>query len=191
MIRPATGAWSGPQMAASSGSWRPSDRKTRHRRNSRSREINSGVYAFAGGALLPALDRIGNDNAQGEYYLPDVLPILRAQGRVVTALELDDIEETLQVNDRVQLAAVRAVAQRRINEALMLGGATIIDPANTVIDVDVTLASDTLIEPGTALHGSTSVGEGSTIGPHTTLADTIVGRESERGPLVRHRRDDR
>ena len=143
------------------------------------REINSGVYAFAGGALLEALALVGKDNAQGEYYLPDVLPILRGQGHLVTALELEDVDETLGINDRVQLAAVRAVAQRRINEALMLGGATIVDPANTVIDVDVTLASDTLIEPGTALHGSTSVGEGSTIGPHTTLTDTTVGRDSE------------
>ena len=142
-------------------------------------EINSGVYAFAGAALLEALALVGNDNAQGEYYLPDVLPILRGQGHLVTALELEDVDETLGINDRVQLAAVRAVAQRRINEALMLGGATIVDPANTVIDVDVTLASDTLIEPGTALHGSTVVGEGSTIGPHTTLTDTTVGRESD------------
>ena len=142
------------------------------------REINSGVYAFAGGALLPALAAVGNDNAQGEYYLPDVLPLLRSQGHRVTALQLADIEETLGVNDRVQLAAVRAVAQRRISEALMLAGATIVDPANTVIDVGVTLAPDTVIEPGSALHGHTSVGEGSTIGPHTTLVDVTVGRES-------------
>jgi bifunctional UDP-N-acetylglucosamine pyrophosphorylase/glucosamine-1-phosphate N-acetyltransferase len=143
------------------------------------REINSGVYAFAGAALLTALAQVGNDNAQGEYYLPDVLPILRGQGHLVTALQLEDVDETLGINDRVQLAAVRAVAQRRINEALMLGGATIVDPANTVIDVDVRLAPDTLIEPGTALHGSTSVGEGSTVGPHATLIDTTVGRESQ------------
>jgi bifunctional UDP-N-acetylglucosamine pyrophosphorylase/glucosamine-1-phosphate N-acetyltransferase len=143
------------------------------------REINSGVYAFAGAALLPALARVGNDNAQGEYYLPDVLPILRGQGHLVTALELEDIDETLGVNDRVQLSAVRAVAQRRINEALMLAGATIIDPSNTVIDVGVTLGTDTLIEPGSALHGGTSVGEGSTIGPHTTLFDVAVGSESK------------
>jgi bifunctional UDP-N-acetylglucosamine pyrophosphorylase / glucosamine-1-phosphate N-acetyltransferase len=143
------------------------------------REINSGVYAFDGAALLPALARVGKDNAQGEYYLPDVLPILRGQGHLVTAFQLEEISETLGVNDRVQLAAVRAAAQRRINEALMMDGATIIDPANTVIDVGVTLAPDTLIEPGSALHGFTSVGEGSTIGPHTTLVDVAVGSESQ------------
>jgi bifunctional UDP-N-acetylglucosamine pyrophosphorylase / glucosamine-1-phosphate N-acetyltransferase len=68
------------------------------------REINSGVYAFDGGSLLPALRAVGNDNAQGEYYLPDVLPILRAERGLVTAHELNDIDETLGVNDRVQLA---------------------------------------------------------------------------------------
>ncbi len=80
------------------------------------KEINVAVYAFAGAALLPALARVGNNNAQGEYYLPDVLPLLRAQGHLVTALELQDVDQTMGVNDRVQLAAVRAVAQRRINE---------------------------------------------------------------------------
>lgn len=142
------------------------------------REINSGVYAFSGAALLPALARVGNHNAQGEYYLPDVLPLLRRQGHLVTAHELADVDETLGVNDRVQLAAVRAIAQRRINDELMRGGATIIDPDHTVIDVGVTLAPDTLIEPGTALHGLTSVGEGSVIGPHTTLIDVSVGAGS-------------
>jgi bifunctional UDP-N-acetylglucosamine pyrophosphorylase/glucosamine-1-phosphate N-acetyltransferase len=143
------------------------------------REINVAIYAFSGAALAPALAQVGNDNAQGEYYLPDVLPLLRQQGHVVTALELDDIDQTLGVNDRVQLAAVRTIAQRRINEEQMRGGATIIDPDHTVIDVGVTLAPDTLIHPGTALHGATSVGEGSVIGPHTTLTDVTVGSNSE------------
>jgi bifunctional UDP-N-acetylglucosamine pyrophosphorylase/glucosamine-1-phosphate N-acetyltransferase len=144
----------------------------------RIKEINAGVYAFAGAALGPALARVGNDNAQGEYYLPDVLPLLRRQGHLVTALELDDISETLGVNDRVQLAAVRAIAQRRINEQLMRAGATIIDPDHTVIDFAVRLAPDTLIHPGCSLRGSTSVGEGSVIGPHSTLIDVSVGAGS-------------
>lgn len=143
------------------------------------KEINVAIYAFSGAALVPALARVGNDNAQREYYLPDVLPLLRTQGHLVTALELHDVEQTLGVNDRVQLAAVRTVAQRRINEELMRGGATIIDPDHTVIDVGVKLAPDTLIHPGTALHGTTSVGEGSVIGPHTTLTDVTVGSNSE------------
>ncbi len=143
------------------------------------KEINVAVYAFSCAALLPALARVGNNNAQGEYYLPDVLPLLRTQGHLVTALELHDVDQTLGVNDRVQLAAVRAVAQRRINEALMRGGATIIDPDRTVIDASVELAADTVIQPGCALHGATSVGEGSIIGPHTTLTDVTVGAGAE------------
>jgi bifunctional UDP-N-acetylglucosamine pyrophosphorylase/glucosamine-1-phosphate N-acetyltransferase len=143
------------------------------------KEINSGVYAFAGAALVPALARVGNDNAQGEYYLPDVLPLLRRQGHLVTALELDDVDETLGVNDRVQLAAVRAIAQRRISDELMRGGATIIDPDHAVIDFGVVLAPDTLIHPGCSLRGATSVGEGSVVGPHTTLIDVTVGTNSK------------
>lgn len=142
----------------------------------RVREVNSGVYAFDGEALLPALAAVGNHNAQSEYYLPDVLPILRAETRLVTAHPVDDVEETLGVNDRVQLSEVRSVAQRRIAERLLLSGATIVDPAATVIDVDVSLEPDTRIEPGCALRGATVVGEGSVIGPHTTLIDTSVGR---------------
>lgn len=142
------------------------------------REINSGVYAFSGAALLAALARVGNHNAQGEYYLPDVLPMLREQGHLVRALALTGTGETLGVNDRVQLAAVRAIAQRRISDALMRAGATIVDPDRTVIDVDVALAPDTLVLPGTSLHGATSVGEGSVIGPHSTLIDVAVGAGS-------------
>jgi bifunctional UDP-N-acetylglucosamine pyrophosphorylase / glucosamine-1-phosphate N-acetyltransferase len=143
------------------------------------KEINVAVYAFAGAALLPALARVGNNNAQGEYYLPEVLQLLRAQGHLVTALELQDVDQTMGVNDRVQLAAVRAVAQRRINEQLMLGGVTIIDPDHTVIDASVKLAADTVIHPGSSLHGATSVGEGAVIGPHTTLTDVTVGAGAE------------
>ena len=143
------------------------------------REINCGIYAFSGSALLPALARVGNDNAQREYYLPDVLPLLRRQGHLVTALAIADPDETLGVNDRVQLAAVRAIAQRRINDQLMRAGATIIDPDHTVIDFGVAVAPDTLIRPGCALHGATTVGEGSVIGPHTTLEDVTVGVGSE------------
>jgi bifunctional UDP-N-acetylglucosamine pyrophosphorylase/glucosamine-1-phosphate N-acetyltransferase len=142
------------------------------------KEINTGIYVFDGRLLLSALDQIETANAQGEYYLPDVLPVLREGGHSVTGATIPYAEETLGVNDRVQLADVRAVAQRRINEKHMRNGATIIDPAGTVIDVGVTLGQDVTIEPGTALHGTTSVGDGSTIGPHSTLTDVSVGSES-------------
>jgi bifunctional UDP-N-acetylglucosamine pyrophosphorylase/glucosamine-1-phosphate N-acetyltransferase len=141
----------------------------------RIREVNTGTFAFEGAALLAALEQLGEDNAQGEQYLPDVLPVLRAHERTVIAHELADPNESVGVNDRRQLAAVRALAQRRILDAHMLAGVTIVDPAMTVVDVDVTLAGDSAIAPFSSLHGATAVGEGSTIGPHTTLLDASVG----------------
>ncbi len=138
-------------------------------------EVNTGVFAFSGGLLLEALAELRSDNAQGEYYLPDVLPIMRSRGCRVLAFELADPAETLQINDRVQLAGVAAEAQRRIIERHQRAGATIVGTAATVIDVDVTLAEDVVIAPFTSLHGATSIGSGSTIGPHSTLIDARVG----------------
>jgi bifunctional UDP-N-acetylglucosamine pyrophosphorylase / glucosamine-1-phosphate N-acetyltransferase len=138
-------------------------------------EVNAGIYAFDSALLADALAQVTSDNSQGEYYLPDVLAILRDGGGTVTALELADTGEILQINDRRQLAEVRAEAQRRINDAHMLAGVTIVDPAATVIDVGVTLAQDAVIAPFTSLHGTTTVGSGSTIGPNSTLIDTRVG----------------
>jgi bifunctional UDP-N-acetylglucosamine pyrophosphorylase/glucosamine-1-phosphate N-acetyltransferase len=138
-------------------------------------EVNTGVFAFAGAALLAALAEVRADNAQGEFYLPDVLPIMRGHGETVLAFALADTAETLQINDRAQLSDVRAEAQRRIIERHQLAGATIVDPRATVLDVGVTLAEDVLIAPFTSLLGATSVGPGSTIGPHSTLIDAHVG----------------
>ncbi len=139
------------------------------------REVNTGIFAFDAAALLEALPKVRADNAQGELYLPDVLPILREHERTVIAFELQDPSETLGINDRRQLAAVRAIAQRRILDAHMLAGVTVVDPAATVVDVEVTIDADTVIEPFTSLHGSTAIGSGSTIGPHSTLIDARVG----------------
>jgi bifunctional UDP-N-acetylglucosamine pyrophosphorylase / glucosamine-1-phosphate N-acetyltransferase len=144
----------------------------------RIREVNTGVFAFAGAALIEALDEVRADNAQGEHYLPDVLPILRQRRRTVAAFEIADAEETLGVNDRRALAAVRAIAQRRIHDRHMLAGVTIVDPGATVIDVEVEIAQDTVIAPFTSLHGSTRIGRRSAIGPHATLIDARVGDEA-------------
>ncbi len=142
------------------------------------REVNTGMFAFEGAALKSALQEVRPDNSQGEHYLPDVLPILRRHERTVTAHELSDPEELLQVNDRRQLAEVTAVAQRQIHERHMLAGVTIVNPAATVIDAGVELAQDTVIAPFTSLLGATSVGTGSTIGPSSTLIDARVGEGS-------------
>jgi bifunctional UDP-N-acetylglucosamine pyrophosphorylase/glucosamine-1-phosphate N-acetyltransferase len=138
-------------------------------------EVNSGIFVFAGAALAGALARIDNANAQGEYYLPDVLPILRGDGGRVSAHRLTDPVEMWGINDRVQLAAVTRVAQARILEQLMVAGATIVNPEMTSVDVGVAVAADVRIEPGCSLLGATSVAAGAVIGPHTTLIDATVG----------------
>jgi bifunctional UDP-N-acetylglucosamine pyrophosphorylase/glucosamine-1-phosphate N-acetyltransferase len=142
------------------------------------REINVGLYAFGVQEVLSALERVRSDNAQGELYLPDVLPILRDDEGTVMAHEVSDAGTTLGINDRVGLARARAVAQRMIHERLMLGGATIVDPSATVIDVGVEVAADAVIAPFSSLHGSTTIGAGSTIGPGSTLIDATVGEGS-------------
>jgi bifunctional UDP-N-acetylglucosamine pyrophosphorylase/glucosamine-1-phosphate N-acetyltransferase len=141
-------------------------------------EVNTGIYAFSGATLMPALGAISNENAQGEYYLPDVLAILRTSGHQVGGHQLGDPVEMFNVNDRVQLARATGEAQLRINRAHMLAGATIINPEATTIDADVRLAEDVVVEPGTSLQGKTTVGAGSRIGPHSTLIDATVGEGS-------------
>jgi bifunctional UDP-N-acetylglucosamine pyrophosphorylase/glucosamine-1-phosphate N-acetyltransferase len=142
------------------------------------REVNTGMFAFDAGELLAALEKVASDNSQGEYYLPDVLPIIRSDERSVLAHETADPGAMMGVNDRAQLARVRALAQARIHEHHMLAGVTIVDPHTTVIDADVEIASDAVIAPFTSLHGSTRVGTGSVVGPLSTLTDTAVGEGS-------------
>jgi bifunctional UDP-N-acetylglucosamine pyrophosphorylase/glucosamine-1-phosphate N-acetyltransferase len=139
------------------------------------REINAGTYVFDAAPLAVALAGLSNDNAQGEYYLPDVFPALREAGHSVAAHVADDLAVTMGVNDRADLAAVEAEARQRILEAHMLAGVTIVDPASTWVDVDVEIAADARIEPGTSLRGRTEVGAGSVVGPLTTLTDTALG----------------
>jgi bifunctional UDP-N-acetylglucosamine pyrophosphorylase/glucosamine-1-phosphate N-acetyltransferase len=143
------------------------------------REINVGLYAFEGAALLAALGEITPRNAQGELYLTDVLALVRRRERSVLAFEVDDPAVALGVNDRIGLAEATALAQRRINDAHMAAGVTIVDPAATVIDAGVSIGEDTLVAPFTSLHGSTSVGRASTVGPLSTVIDTRVGDEAK------------
>jgi bifunctional UDP-N-acetylglucosamine pyrophosphorylase / glucosamine-1-phosphate N-acetyltransferase len=139
------------------------------------REINAGTYAFDAAPLAAALAGLSNDNAQGEYYLPDVIPALREAGHPVAAHLADDLAVTMGVNNRVDLAAVEAEAHRRILAAHMLAGVTVVDPAATWIDVGVEIGADARIEPGTSLRGRTSVGSGAVVGPLSTLIDSEVG----------------
>jgi bifunctional UDP-N-acetylglucosamine pyrophosphorylase/glucosamine-1-phosphate N-acetyltransferase len=139
------------------------------------REINAGTYAFEAGPLAEALAGLSNDNAQGEYYLTDLFSALREAGHTVAAHPSDDIAVTMGVNNRAELAAVEALARRRILEAHMVAGVAVVDPASTWIDAGVEIAADARIEPGSSLRGATEVGAGSVVGPLTTLTDTKLG----------------
>jgi bifunctional UDP-N-acetylglucosamine pyrophosphorylase/glucosamine-1-phosphate N-acetyltransferase len=123
-------------------------------------EVNTGIFVFEAGALRAALPRLSSENAQAELYLPQVLDILRADGQVVSAHAVEDQNLVLGVNDRVALAHVRALAQRAIHERHMRAGVEIVDPAATVIDVEVEIGEDTTIEPGTTIKGGTKIGSG-------------------------------
>jgi bifunctional UDP-N-acetylglucosamine pyrophosphorylase/glucosamine-1-phosphate N-acetyltransferase len=137
-------------------------------------EVNSSIFAFDMEALTAALDGLTSDNAQQELYLPDVLPALREAGHMIAAHDLVDPDLARGINDRVQLAEARSVAQRRIHDAHGRAGVTIVDPASTLIDVTVTIEPDTTIEPSTYLRGATSIGQGCTVGPLTTLIDATL-----------------
>ncbi len=138
-------------------------------------EINSGILAFDAAFLAGALPRIGNDNANGEFYLTDAIAIARADGLTVGAYPADDVTQTEGVNDRVQLARMGAEVNRRIVEGWMREGVTVMDPATTWVDADVVLAADVTILPGTQLLGTTVVAEDAVVGPDTTLKDCEIG----------------
>jgi bifunctional UDP-N-acetylglucosamine pyrophosphorylase/glucosamine-1-phosphate N-acetyltransferase len=139
------------------------------------REINSGTYVFDAAVLRRALTTVTTANAQGEMYLTDVVAFARGEGLPVRAVIADDPWTVEGTNDRRQLSALGAELNRRTLEQWMLDGVTIVDPGTTWIDVDVELAPDVTILPGTQLHGATKVATGATIGPDTTLTDVEVG----------------
>ncbi|WP_026693221.1 bifunctional UDP-N-acetylglucosamine diphosphorylase/glucosamine-1-phosphate N-acetyltransferase GlmU [Peribacillus kribbensis] len=150
------------------------------------KEINTGTYCFDNKALFEALKNVSNENVQGEYYLPDVIEILKKNGEIVTAYQTDDFSETLGVNDRVALAQAEASMKVRINEAHMRNGVTIIDPANTYISPDVVIGQDTILYPGTILSGKTEIGSDCTIGPNTEMKDCSVGNNTVIRQSVAH-----
>jgi bifunctional UDP-N-acetylglucosamine pyrophosphorylase/glucosamine-1-phosphate N-acetyltransferase len=139
------------------------------------KEINIGSYAFACAALLDSLGQITSDNSQGELYLGDVLPILRANGKRISAYLTEDGSAGLGINTRADLAVVRETCQHRILESHMLAGVTITDPASTVIDVQARIGADTVIEPYTFLRGQVEIGTDCKVGPMTTLTDCVLG----------------
>lgn len=166
-------------------------------------EINTGTYCFDNQALFAALKEVSNDNAQGEYYLPDVIEILKDKDETVGAYQLENNSDALGVNDRVALAEATRLMKDRINEKHMRGGVTLIDPASTYIECDVQIGSDSIVEPGVYLKGSTTIGSDAFIGAHSVLVDAeiaddvsirsstieeaVVGKGSDIGPNSRLR----
>jgi bifunctional UDP-N-acetylglucosamine pyrophosphorylase / glucosamine-1-phosphate N-acetyltransferase len=147
------------------------------------REVNAGIYVFEPDALRGALPRMSADNAQDELYLPQVLALLRAEGRTVAAYEVADFRLMLGINDRAGLARVRKLAQEAIHETHMRAGVDIIDPDTTVIDVDVEIGQDTVIEPFTTIRGATRIGAGCTI-RHSYLVDCLLEDGASVGPFA-------
>lgn len=146
------------------------------------KEINAGTYCFDNRKLFAALREVKNDNAQGEYYLTDVIGILHAAGETITAYRTNDSAESVGVNDRAALAEAERLMRERINRRHMEGGVTIIDPAATYIEAGVRIGADTVIYPSTMLRGGTVIGEDCVIGPQADITDSVVGR----GVFIRH-----
>lgn len=142
------------------------------------KEINSGTYCFDNKALFEALKKVDNNNSQGEYYLTDVISILKEQGEAIAAFAAADADELLGVNDRVALSQAESYMRNRLALHHMREGVTIIDPSSTYIGADVVIGSDTVLLPGTMLEGHTVIGEKSTIGPNSHLKNAYIGNET-------------
>lgn len=168
-------------------------------------EINSGMYCFNSKELLAALDKLTNNNAQGEYYLTDTLSIMKEKGLKTGAFVAQNAEEIAGVNDRIQLAEAEKVMRRRINTAFALNGVTIIDIDNTYIEDGVTIGKDSVIYPGAIIEKGSVIGENVLIGPccrivnsrlgsgcdvyHSTMIDSAVGENTHVGPYAYLRPD--
>ena len=140
----------------------------------RTQEINTGTYCFDNEQLFAALEKIGTNNAQGEYYLTDIVEILKNEDQTVAAYQTEDFEESLGVNDRIALANANESMRRRINRHHMVNGVTFIDPATTYIDAGIEIGSDTIIEPGVQIQGNTVIGSDCVIGAHSKIVDSTI-----------------
>lgn len=138
-------------------------------------EINTGVFVFDNEALFSSLHKVTNDNAQGEYYLTDVMEILREQGESIGAYQTADFDETMGVNDRVALARANQLMQARINRAHMVNGVSFVDSASTYIDSTVEIGNDTIIEANVVLKGNTKIGSDCQIQSGSRIVDSTIG----------------
>ena len=137
-------------------------------------EINTGTYCFDNQALFEALNKVGTDNAQGEYYLTDIIEILKDAGKTLAAYQTEDFDESMGVNDRIALAKANELMRQRINKMHMVNGVSFVDPATTYIDAGVEIGSDTVIEAGVQLQGKTVIGSDCVIGAHSRIVDSVI-----------------
>lgn len=167
------------------------------------REINTGTYCFNNKELFYALKSINNNNAQGEYYLTDVIEVLKNNKKKVTAYINNDSNETLGINDRISLGKANELLKGYKNEQLMRDGVTIVDPSSTIISVDSKIGPDTIIYPGTVILGNNTIGSDCIIGPntelnnvhignnvtikHSVVSDSTIGNETTVGPFAHFR----
>lgn len=138
-------------------------------------EISSGIFAFDNATLFAKLANVNNDNAQGEYYLPEVLSLILNENGKVEIYHTDDFDEIMGVNDRIMLSVAEQAMRTRINEQHMRDGVTIIDPQTTYIGKDVKIGQDTTIEPGVKLTGKTVIGSNVIVGQHSEITDSSIG----------------
>lgn len=139
------------------------------------KEINSGIYCFDNKLLFEILEKVKNDNKQGEYYLPDVLGLIREQKEIIETYLCEDFDETFGVNDRVALAYAENVMRNRINTKHMLAGVTLVDPTNTYIAPNAVIGRDTTIYPNVTIKSNTVIGEDCQIKPNSYLENTKIG----------------
>ena len=139
------------------------------------KEINSGIYCFDNKLLFEMLEKVKNDNNQGEYYLPDVLALIREQKEIIETYLCDDFDETFGVNDRVALAYAESVMRNRINTKHMLAGVTLVDPTNTYIAPNAIIGRDTTIYPNVTIKSNTVIGEDCQIKPNSYLENAKIG----------------
>ncbi len=145
-------------------------------------ERNTGVYLVGAALLWKLLAQVDDQNVQGEIYLTDIVELAVNEGRRVEALRLEDSDEALGINTRIDLAKASDRMRHRVLNRLMQGGVTIVDPASTFVDADVEVGADTLIEPGCVVQGDTRIGSGVHLKPGCTIESSVIGDDVEMGP---------
>lgn len=150
------------------------EQKDASEEEARVREINTGTFCFDNVALFAALSKIDTNNAQGEYYLTDIIEILKRDRATIAAYRMDDFDEAMGINDRIALAKANKIMYKRLNLMHMTNGVTFIDPENTYIDEGVEIGSDTIIEAGVCIKGKSVIGEDCFIGSGTEIVDSVI-----------------